>query len=133
MSDDFEFDSAQFWEQIREPWVLTVIPEAREASGAFVSTRPRHPSLGFRKAAARRERARIESGRRARARLRVFCAANRLNRLGTLTYRGHGCHDPVQARADVGAFWRALRLRLGGERFPYAWVTEWHSGGHGLH
>ena len=65
--------------------------------------------------------------------MRRYCAANRLNRLGTLTYRGEGCHDPRQARRDVGLFFRSLRDSLGGEAFPYVWVPEWHKTGHGLH
>lgn len=74
-----------------------------------------------------------EAGRRARRQLRCYCAANRLNRLGTLTYAGAGCHDPRQVRAHVGGFFRALRTELGGKPFPYAWVPEWHKSGHGLH
>src|SRR6266540_1117438 len=61
------------------------------------------------------------------------CAANRLNRLGTLTYRGDGVHDPRQVRADAAAFFRTLREDLGGQPLPYVWVPEWHPGGHGLH
>ena len=71
--------------------------------------------------------------RRARAKVRRYCTAHLLNRLGTLTYRGAGCHDPVQLRADVAEFFRALRAALGGASFPYVWVPEWHPGGHGLH
>ena len=56
-----------------------------------------------------------------------------MNRLGTLTYRGEGCHDPLVLRADVARFFRSLRRGLGGEAFPYLWVPEWHPGGHGLH
>lgn len=63
----------------------------------------------------------------------MFCAEHRLNRLGTLTYAGDGCHDPVQLRLDVAAFFRSLREALGGEPMPYVWVSEWHPGGHGLH
>jgi hypothetical protein len=65
--------------------------------------------------------------------MRRYCAANRLNRLGTLTYRGEGCHDPRQARRDVGQFFRSLRQSRGGHPFPYVWVPEWHKSGHGLH
>ena len=59
--------------------------------------------------------------------------ANRLNRLATLTYAGEGCFDPLQLREDVGAFFKSLRPALGGQPFPYAWASEWHPGGHGLH
>lgn len=59
--------------------------------------------------------------------------ANRLNRLGTLTYDGDGCHDPAQVKADVAGFFRELRRLLGGRPLPYLWTAEWHPGGHGLH
>ena len=78
-------------------------------------------------------RAAEEAARRARSKTRRYCAANGLNRLGTLTYAGEGCHDPLVLRRDVGVFFRSLRSGLGGERFPYLWVPEWHKGGHGLH
>lgn len=79
------------------------------------------------------ERARTEAARRARSKVRRYCAANRLNRLGTLTYRGQGCHDPKQLRIHVAAFFRELRTGLGGSPFPYLWVPEWHHTDHGLH
>jgi len=72
-----------------------------------------------------------EIARRAAGRLRRYVVANRLDRLGTLTY-ADACHDPTQARRDVGAFFRSLRAAVG-RRFAYAWVPEWHPGGHGLH
>ncbi len=68
------------------------------------------------------DRAAAEAGRRARGKIRRYCAANRLNRLGTLTYRGAGCHEPVELRDGVGP-----------ETLPYLWVPQWHPGGHGLH
>jgi hypothetical protein len=74
-----------------------------------------------------------EAGRRARRHLRRYCAANRLNRLGTLTYRGAGCHDPAVVRGHLGDFFRALRAATGGKPLPYVWVPEWHKTGHGLH
>jgi hypothetical protein len=58
------------------------------------------------------QRARDEAARRARAKIRRYGAANRLNRLGTLTYRGEGCHDPLRLRADLAGFFRCLRERL---------------------
>ena len=64
--------------------------------------------------------------------MRRYCAANRLNRFGTLTYT-QSCRDPQQLRADVCGFFRGLRRELGGEALPYAWASEWHPGGHGLH
>jgi hypothetical protein len=65
--------------------------------------------------------------------VRRYGVANRLNRLGTLTYAGEGCHDAAQLRREVGEFFKALRPALGGEPFPYVWVPQWHPGGHGLH
>jgi len=65
--------------------------------------------------------------------VRRYCAANRLNRLGTLTYAGKGCHDPGELRADVGSFFKGLRGQLGPKPIPYLWAPEWHPGGHGLH
>jgi len=79
------------------------------------------------------ERSRAEAARRARGRLRRYCAANGLNRLGTLTYAGAGCHDPRWFRTDVAEFFRDLRGSLGGAPLAYAWVPEWHKSGHGLH
>jgi hypothetical protein len=65
--------------------------------------------------------------------VRRYCAANRLNRLGTLTYRGAGCHDPKELRAHVAGFFRCLRADLGGQPLPYLWTAEWHKSDHGLH
>jgi len=79
------------------------------------------------------DRSQAEAGRRARAKVRRFCAANRLNRLATLTYAGEGCFDQAQLRVDVAEFFRGLRRELGGSPLPYLWVPEWHPGGHGLH
>ena len=53
--------------------------------------------------------------------------------MGTLTYRGAGCHDPVVFREHIGPFFRTLRRELGGKPLPYLWVPEWHPSGHGLH
>lgn len=71
-----------------------------------------------------------EAARRARGKIRRYAAANRLNRLGTLTYRGAGCHDPLVLRSHLAEFFRGLR---GEGRMPYLWVAQWHPGGHGLH
>jgi hypothetical protein len=72
------------------------------------------------------------AARRAVTHVRRYSAANLLSRLGTLTYAGTGCHDPVGLRGDVRGFFRALRARVG-SNFPYLWTAEWHPGGHGLH
>jgi len=79
------------------------------------------------------ERSGQEAARRARAKLRRYCAANRLNRFATLTYAGAGCFDPQRLRLDVADFFRGLRRELGGKPLPYAWASERHPGGHGLH
>ena len=65
-------------------WSLSLYPDAGEAGGAFVpSYRPRRTWVPG-TPAADPARARAEAGRRARAKLRRYCAANRLNRFGTL-------------------------------------------------
>lgn len=110
-------------------WSFNLYPDAGEGGGCLVrSVRPvptgRPPNV---------KRARQEAARRARAKLRRYCAANRLNRLGPLTYAGEGCLDPLRLREDVGEFFRRLRDGSGGEAFPYVWTSEWHPGGPGLH
>lgn len=112
-------------------WRLSLYPSAGEAGGSFrySLSAPRAPSSG----SGDPERSRAEAARRARTKLRRYCAGNGLNRLGTLTYAGSGCHDPLLFREHMGVFFRGLRHRLGGDRFAYAWVPEWHKSGHGLH
>lgn len=112
-------------------WALSLYPEAAEGGGCF--TVPRRHVYVPAGAGGNQERAQQEAARRARGKLRRYCAANRLNRFGTLTYRGSGCHDPSQARADVGLFFRMLREGLQGRPLPYVWVPEWHKSDHGLH
>jgi hypothetical protein len=114
----------------RAYWSFTLYPQAGEGGGCFVPTLRRMPVGG---GPPDSERSEEEAARRARAKLRRYCAANRLNRFATLTYAGAGCFDPLQLRADVGEFFRGLRRELGGEGLPYAWASEWHPGGHGLH
>ena len=110
-------------------WSFSLYPKAGEGGGCLSVRRPvvvvsdRPPNV---------QRAREEAARRARARIRRYGAANRLNRLGTLTYRGEGCHDPLRLRSDLAGFFRGLREGLGGT-FAYVWVPQWHPGGHGLH
>jgi hypothetical protein len=113
----------------RPGWTLNLYADAAEAGGCL-----RVPSVdGSGRRAPDPERSAVEAARRARGMIRRYCAANRLNRLGTLTYAGAGCHDPGQVRRDVGAFFKQLRGELGGRGFAYLWVPEWHPGGHGLH
>jgi hypothetical protein len=107
-----------------------VYPQAGEAGGQlFVPgdrKTDRPPTAGD------AERAEREANRRARAKVRRYCAANRLNRLGTLTY-ANACEDPQALRQDVAQFFIALRALLAVKAIPYLWVPEWHPGGHGLH
>jgi hypothetical protein len=110
-------------------WALSLYPEAGEGGGCLSVSRMVVPTGGPPNV----ERAAEEAARRARGKIRRYAAANRLNRLGTLTYRGEGCHDPVALRAHLGSFFRELRSGLGEGRFPYLWVPQWHPGGHGLH
>jgi hypothetical protein len=111
-------------------WVLNLYPEAAEASGWFQGAgRPRASASPFERSP---ERSAQEAARRARAHVRRYCAANRLNRMGDVTYAGAGCHDPAKLRADLAEFFRGLRRRIG-QPFPYVWVPEWHKTEHGLH
>jgi len=120
---------------ISEDWFVAgaldvlALPRGAEGGGCFV---PPVAAEGARGAAPDTGRAQEEARRRARSKLRWYCAANRLNRFGTLTYAS-SCRDPLQLRADIGGFFRGLRRELGGERLPYAWTSEWHPGAHGLH
>lgn len=121
----------QLGRQVTTGWSLTLYPDAGEAGGCFqYALRRRVVITG---PAADPERSRAEAARRAMATVRRYCAANGLNRLGTLTYAGDGCHDPLVLRADVADFFRRLRAALGGQPLPYLWTAEWHPGGHGLH
>jgi len=120
---------------VREPierahWLVSLYPEAAEAGGTLRYTGP-PPRRDFGSGDPARSKA--EAGRRAKTKVRRYCASNRLNRLGTLTYAGRGCHDPKKIRADAGQFFRNLREHLGGTALPYLWVPEVHPGGHGLH
>jgi hypothetical protein len=111
-------------------WTLSLYPDAGEAGGCL--TRLGEPgSTGA--GGADPDRAAAEADRRARTKLRRYAVANRLNRFGTLTYAGAGCHDARQLRRHVAGFFKALRPALDGKPFPYVWVPEWHPGGHGLH
>ena len=114
----------------RAGWVINLFKEAGEASGSFHSSYPRAPippqGTGTDKA-----RSQEEASRRARGQIRRYCAHNRLNRLGTLTFKGEGCHDPIQLRTHLSAFFVELRKAIGRE-LPYLWVPEWHAT-HGLH
>ncbi|MCU1615917.1 MAG: hypothetical protein JWO98_3457 [Frankiales bacterium] len=110
-------------------WFVTLYPGAGEVGGSFRYSVPVQRSPGGGDPARSRE----EAARRAARKVRRYCAHNRLNRLGTLTYRGAGCHDPYRLRRDVAEFFRRLRDLLGGTPFAYVWVAEWHKTDHGLH
>lgn len=114
-------------------WSFTLVPAAAEGGGSFRASVCRIPDYVARGEAADPDRAASEAARRARTRLRRYCAANALNRLGTLTYAGSGNHDPALIRQHLGEFFRELRTSIGGAAFPYAWVPEWHKTDHGLH
>lgn len=111
-------------------WRLAVYPKAGEAGGQLYV--PRRTEPGRVEAEADPERSAREANRRARAKVRRYCAANRLNRLGTLTY-AEACEDPLALREEMARFFVNLRELLGGKAMPYLWVPEWHPGGHGLH
>jgi hypothetical protein len=114
---------------LRPHWSLSLYPDAAEAGGCYRAGESSRISTG----GSDPERAAAQAVRRARAKIRRYGTANRLNRLGTLTYAGEGCHDAKQLRGDVAAFFKGLRPSLGGVPLPYVWVPEWHQSGHGLH
>jgi len=114
-------------------WRATLFPTAGEAGGSYAAGSSRGggwAALEDEEVAAARSRA--EAARRALTRVRRYSVANRLTKLGTLTYAGEGCRDPRVLRRDVADFMRNLRSSLG-EPIPYLWVPEWHPNGHGLH
>ena len=115
-------------------WVLALYPEAGEAGGSFHALdRPSSGGGGVWEPEPDPDRAAVEAARRARGKVRRYCAANALNRFGTLTYAGEGEHDPRVVRNDIRRFFRGVRRGLGGEAFPYLWVPELHKTGHGFH
>jgi hypothetical protein len=75
-------------------WSFNLYPEAGEGGGCLMRPIRPLPTGGPPNV----ERSRQEPARRARGKLRRYCAANRLNRLATLTYAGEGCFDPHQLR-----------------------------------
>jgi hypothetical protein len=113
-------------------WQLSLCAAAGEAGGCFVSSRS-SDFRGVRGAATDPERARAESARRARTRVRRYCAANGLSRFGTLTYGPPFCTDADQLRHDVALFFRRLRSAQGEGPLPYVWVPEFHADGKRFH
>jgi hypothetical protein len=65
-------------------WSLSLYETAGEAGGAVTGKRRSARVPGEDKADP--ERSAVEAARRARGQVRRYCTANRLNRLGTLTY-----------------------------------------------
>ena len=105
--------SLEYGTKLVEPreagWSFTLYPEAAEGGGSFRSAARDSPGATRRPTPTGTPR---DAARRARAKVRRYCAANRLNRLGTLTYAGDGCHDPVALRADMaGVLPSAARRR----------------------
>lgn len=133
MHSESNSDSLRPLARLDAGWQFSLFPDAGEGGGSFRGSVRRVPDYVSRGFALDPERAAQQGGRRARTTLRRYCAANRLNRLGTLTYRDEGCHDPAMVREHLGEFFRTLRSDLGGKSFHYVWVPEWHKTGHGLH
>lgn len=117
----------------RAGWLLSLYPDAGEGGGCFVGSHQPDRSYVAPGTGRDPERAAKEAARRARAKLRRYCAANRLNRLGTLTYGEPRCSDPYELRQHVGQFFRELREALGGRPLPYIWVPELHKDGVHFH
>jgi hypothetical protein len=113
-------------------WTFVLYPDAAEGGGSFRSTLSDPDRGASGGPSPDPDGNEADAARRARGKVRRYCAANRLNRLGTLTYAGTGCHDPARLRDDLAQFFRRLRGSVG-DGFPYLWVPEWHPGGHGLH
>jgi hypothetical protein len=121
------------WNPIEGEWRLKLYKGASEAGGSFQQAprRNRSSNRGIRGEAENPARSAEMASRRAASRLRRYVVANRLNRLGTLTY-AVSCEDQRQVRKDVGEFFRSLHAETE-KPFPYLWVPEWHPKGHGLH
>jgi hypothetical protein len=114
-------------------WFLSLYPGAGEAGGSFRGLGDGRSGSGGQWVSEPDEgRALEEAARRARGKVRRYCAANGLNRFGTLTYAGEGVHDPRVVRADIAGFFRSVRRGIG-EPFAYLWVPELHKTGHGWH
>lgn len=124
--------AASLEESAGRGWALALYPRAGEGGGAWSNG---SPALRVNRDGPAQDpmRSAHEAARRARGKIRRYCAGNRLNRLATLTYAGEGNHDPYVLREHLGLFFRRLRTGLGGDPFPYVWVPEWHKSGHGLH
>jgi hypothetical protein len=96
-------------------WSFTLYPEAGEGGGCFVPL-SRAPRVGG--GAPDVVRSQQEAAQRARTKVRRCCAANRLNRLATLTYAGAGCFDHARRLMGSGGHASNRALRAG-------WIWLW--------
>lgn len=117
----------------RRQWLLSLYPDAGEGGGCYLAPRRADHFYVAPHTGIDPQRAAEEAARRARSKLRRYCGANRLNRLGTLTYGEPRCSDPRLLREHVGQFFRDLRVELGGAALPYVWVPELHKDGVHFH
>ena len=93
-----DWDSDQPW----GAWSFKLYPGAAEGV-AILQCRGGDPAAAGSGVWGRPDDAARVAARRAGTKVRRYCAANRLNRLGTLTYRGAGCHDVVQLHGELAA------------------------------
>ena len=128
--------SLEYGTKLVEPrearWRFVLYPEAAEGGGSFRSQATR----SVRRAtplAYDPERSAADAARRARAKVRRYCAANRLNRLGTLTYAGSGNHDPAALRRRPGRVLPPAARRRSASRSRTCGRRSGIPGGHGLH
>jgi len=124
-----KLDRARVGSRPAARWVLTLYPGAGEAGGCLYGEANREGASGW--SGLEPERSASEGDRRARGHVRRYCAANRLNRLGTLTYGPPFCRDARRVREDVRWFFRRLRRRTG--PLAYLWVPELHADGERYH
>lgn len=135
-----KLDRAKVPNTVEGRWLLNLYPDAAEAGGCFQSAASPGGGGSWWEADPEGdgtwwepdpERPAMEAARRARGHVRRYCAANRLNRLGTLTYGPPFCREPRAVRGHVRAFIRKLRTRTG--PLPYLWVPELHADGERYH
>ncbi len=125
-----KLDRAKVVQRVEARWLLNLYPEAGEAGGCLQSAADSSGGAGVWWEPGP-ERSAEEAARRARGHVRRYCAANGLNRLGTLTYGPPFCRDPRAVRGHVRSFFRKLRRRTGA--LPYLWVPELHADGERYH
>jgi len=125
--------------EVEGRWLLTLYPDAAEAGGCYQSAAAQTGGSRWQPDEdgddiwwlPDPDRPAIEAARRARGHVRRYCAANRLNRLATLTYGPPFCRDARAVRGHVRSFFRKLRMRTG--PLPYLWVAELHADGERYH